>query len=143
MPEPKHVLLTHVDGHVLDPDGPAALLEVYAGAFETDVQSLRQRIHGAVQIWEQAVAADGNHVPLTIAFIRVMLPVTFYRSGDYMWISPSVAQRRGRVGPRLVSFLCKRTGTDDGIWDWIMSDVGTCREQGLIVTRPAGQPGQG
>jgi hypothetical protein len=119
---------------LLDPEAPEELLSVYADSFEVDVPMLRQRIAEARNIWEQAVqgAAAAGAIELTIERIRTLLPITFYRSGDYIWLVPNVAQH-GRVGPRLPCILCRRTGSEYGLFDWIMADVGTCRTQGLIV----------
>lgn len=85
-------------------------------------------------MWRAAAEAAGPEGPSLLRFegSRMPLPYTFYRSGSHMWIVLNVAQH-GRLGGNLPAVKCRRTGTDRGIYDWVMQDIGACRRQGLIA----------
>jgi len=123
---------------LMDPDGPAALVESHAAAFKTKggVVGLRQQLRDTIKEWHDSatkVAHDTSKaVDLTVECSQAILPYTFYSSGDAMWLIMSAAQQR-RIPWQLPALLCHATShKDEGIYEWVMRDVDECRDQKLI-----------
>lgn len=99
-----------------------------------DRDELRSRIDEAVNTWRQAakvVQQSGREVNLTIEGIRSLVPYTFYRSGDSMWVVMH-PWRRERVGSGIPALRCAKVGDAGvGIYDWVLDDLEQCREQGV------------
>jgi hypothetical protein len=113
---------------------PAHLLEEYAETYETeDVASLIARVDTAIDEWRSQVArarGQGRKIRVTIERIRTHIPSTFYRAGASMWFVFSKRQR-GRVGAKIPALRCEKTGTPQGLFEWVESDLEACRRQGL------------
>jgi hypothetical protein len=125
---------------LLDPDGRHSLLEEYAESFVImsgegpDTADLAKRIREARKIWVDAaeeLKAKGDHVHLRIEAIRALLPFTYYRVGEEMWIVINVA-RHGRVADGIPAIKVRKTHNPKCLFDWVMTDMGKCREEGRI-----------
>jgi hypothetical protein len=118
---------------MLDPDGPEVLHAAYAHAFAVTADDLRRRMTEALDIWRDAATAAGVQSLMIIEGISTLLPFTYYRCGDDMWLVLNVIAH-GRVGQHLPAILVSRTGTEAGLFDWVMQDLGTARSQHLLRT---------
>jgi hypothetical protein len=117
----------------LDPEISPELLGLYAAKFEISVETLRNRIVEARNVWTQRAIHHNATQRLTIENIRVILPFTFYIAGKEMWVVMTVAHQ-GRDPSKIPAIKCRQVGTDEGLFNWITRDIGQCRRQGLIVT---------
>jgi len=128
---------TRVRITLLDPEpgGDNAYFDACVDRYSCkDRDELQGRIDEAIKTWTQAakvVENSGREVKLTIEGIRSLVPYTFYRSGDAMWL---VTQpwRRERVGSGIPAVKCVKMGDPEiGIYDWVIDDLEQCRKQGV------------
>ncbi len=121
----------HIRVTVLHPDAPTDLKIVYALSFKIDVAELDRRVDDVVTLWREAAHSAHGAERLTLEGIKTVLPYTFYRWGNNMWVVLNVAGQ-GRVG-KIPAVLCSRTGRDTGLFDWVQTDIGNCRTQGILT----------
>lgn len=118
---------------ILDPHGPAVLLDFYGTTYGTDAAGLRGRIEEVVGTWREAAnrsALGGMPVRLRIEGLTRHTPYTFYRAGKRMWVIFAPRQP-GRVGDEIPSIMCEATGrAGRGLYEWVMRDIEACRRQG-------------
>src|SRR5450759_1203943 len=121
----------------LDPAAPEAVRQAYANLFSTTLQVLDARIPEARNVWKEAAAAA--KVPsFTIRNFRTILPCTYYRSGNHMWVVRQKASP-SRDADDLPVILCRKTGNPSALFDWIVSDIEACTkaEPSLLTTEAA------
>ncbi len=116
---------------VLHPEAPTELKVAYARSFGIDVEELDRRVREVIKLWRDAALAAHGADRITIEGIKTILPYTFYRWGNDMWVVLNVAAQ-GRVG-RIPAVKCSRTGRDTGLFDWVETDIGNCRTQNLLA----------
>lgn len=121
--------------NVLDPEGPAEMVNFYSYLFAIDPTVLRNRINDTITTWRSAAEAErakGVDVELVIEGLQRVVPYTFYRSGDAMWVVLN-PRRAGRVPAQdLIAFQCARSGKSQGLYNWVIEDIEACRSQRLV-----------
>lgn len=118
---------------LLDPGGPDHLLATYAAVFETDAAELKKRISDVMKEWQ--TQAEKNNITVSFELIRTVLPFTYYRVGEYMWLVLAVLgeSRTGQVP----AIYCHSRHPERGLFNWVIRDVETARSQGRIIRQGA------
>jgi hypothetical protein len=118
---------------LLDPDAPDALLSTYASVFEKTPAELKTKIAEAMKEWE--VQGKKHGVTVSFELIRTVLPFTYYRVGDDMWLVFAVL--RESLTGEVPAIYCRRRRPERGLFNWVIQDVEMARKQGRIAKKGA------
>ncbi|HEV2172196.1 MAG TPA: hypothetical protein VGR71_01460, partial [Nitrospira sp.] len=120
---------------MVDPDDPV-LIDAYARLFDTmSADAIRNEILATAERWvtagQRAARTATSSAYITVEFVKTLLPVTFYRAGDNMWVVFNSGQHQ--FTDFLPAFRCRPAGPD-GVFEWAVGEVEAWRAQGLIRT---------
>jgi hypothetical protein len=102
---------------------PKTKASMSCAAGSTKVSTLGGKKYGG----RRTLAATPHVV---IEGIQRHVPFTFYRSGDAMW-AVMTPRAPGRASEGIPAYQCVKTGSESGLYDWVVNDMEACRREGV------------